>query len=101
MGYLKSPVQLQPAERDYSLPMYIVVAESPPPLKQPPYKLAVRMDKPYHQPHLENFFDAIRGRAKLNCPGQTGYETAVTVLKINEALQAGRRIELKPGDFSV
>jgi predicted dehydrogenase len=102
MGYLKSPAQLRAAERDIAMPMY-VVGESPPPLllKQPPYKLAVQMDKPYHQPHLENFFDAIRGKAKLNCPAEVGYETAVTVLKISEALQAGCRIALKPGDFIV
>jgi len=99
LGYLKAPAQQQPAQRDYSLPMYIVVAESPPPLKQPPYELAMKMDRPWHQPHLENFFDAIRGKAELNCPGQAGYETAVTVLKINEALQAGCKIELKPRDF--
>jgi len=63
--------------------------------------LPVKLDKPIHQPHLENFFDAIRGRAKLNCPAEVGYETAVTVLKINEALQAGCKIKLKPGDFIV
>jgi len=38
------------------------------------------MDRPHHQPHLENFFDAIRGKANLNCPAEIGYETAVTVL---------------------
>ena len=37
----------------------------------------------------------------LNCPGQAGYETAVTVLKINEALHAGCKIKLTPGDFAV
>jgi hypothetical protein len=57
--------------------------------------------KPYHQPHLENFFDAIKGKAKLNCPGEIGYETAVTVLKVNEAIEAGRKLEFKPGDFEV
>ena len=55
--------------------------------------------KPYHQPHLENFFDAIRGKAKLNCPAQIGYETAVMVLKVNEAVAAGRRLEFTPEDF--
>ena len=25
---------------------------------------------PYHQPHLQNFFDAVRGKAKLNCPAE-------------------------------
>ncbi|HUW19671.1 MAG TPA: Gfo/Idh/MocA family oxidoreductase [Sedimentisphaerales bacterium] len=65
------------------------------------YDLPVTMDKPYHQPHLENFFGAIRDRAKLNCPAEVGYETAVTVLKVNEAVEAGRRLEFKPQEFKV
>ena len=59
------------------------------------------MRKPYHQPHLENFFDAVRGRSKLNCPGEIGYETAVTVLKVNEAVEAQKRLEFKPSDFEI
>ncbi|MHC4891425.1 MAG: Gfo/Idh/MocA family protein, partial [Planctomycetota bacterium] len=65
------------------------------------YNLPVRMDKPYHQPHLENFFDAIRGRAKLNCPAEVGYETAATVLKANEAVEAARKLDFKPEEFEV
>jgi hypothetical protein len=49
------------------------------------------MDKPIHQPHLENFFDAIRGKAKLTCPPEIGYEAA----------EAGRRLEFKPEEFVV
>jgi len=67
----------------------------------PAYKLSVKMDKLYHQPHLENFFDAIRGKAKLNCPPEIGYETAVTVLKVNEAVEAVRKLDFKPEDFKV
>ena len=63
------------------------------------YELPVTMDKPFHQPHLENFFDAIRGKTKLNCPAKIGYETAVTVLKVNEAVEAARRLDFKPEEF--
>jgi hypothetical protein len=42
----------------------------------------------YHGPHLKNFFDAVRGKGKLNCSGEIGYETAVQVLKINQLLDA-------------
>jgi hypothetical protein len=59
------------------------------------------MDKPYHQPHIENFFDAIRGKAKLTCPAEIGYETAVTVLRVNEAVEAGRKLSFSPDDFEV
>jgi predicted dehydrogenase len=65
------------------------------------YNIPVTMDKPYHQPHLENFFDAVRGKAKLNCPAEIGYETAATVLKVNEAVQAARKLEFKPEEFKV
>lgn len=67
----------------------------------PAYELPVKMDKLYHQPHLENFFDAIRGKAKLNCPAEVGYETAVTVLRVNDAVEAARRLDFKPEEFKV
>jgi predicted dehydrogenase len=71
-------------------------------LAPPAYEIPVNMEgKLVHQPHLENFFDAVRGKAKLNCPAQVGYETAVMVLKVNEAVEAARRIEFKPDDFKV
>lgn len=55
------------------------------------------------QMHLENFFDAIYGGGKvaLTCPAQTGYETAVAVLKVNEAVEAGRKLEFQPAVFAV
>ncbi len=76
------------------------LGESDPP---PSYLLPAQAlsNKPFHQPHLENFFDAIRRRAKLTCPAEVGYETAVTVLKVNEAAEAGRRLEFKADEFVV
>ena len=43
----------------------------------------------------------MRGKEKLNCPGEVGYETAVMVLKVNEAVEAQRRLEFKPEEFKV
>jgi predicted dehydrogenase len=63
------------------------------------HKVPVVLRDPYHQPHLENFFDAVRGKAQLNCPAEVGYESAVTVLKVNEAIDAGQRLSFKPEDF--
>ena len=74
------------------------VRETAPP---PSYGIPVEMRKKYHQPHLENFFGAVRGKNKLNCPAEIGYETAVTVLKVNEAVEAQKRLEFKPEDFEV
>jgi len=95
MDYLKEPPK-EVEEEKVTTDAVLDVRESPTP---PSYDLPVTMDKPYHQPHLENFFDAIRGKAKLNCPAEIGYETAVTVLKVNEAVEAGRKLEFKPEEF--
>ena len=55
----------------------------------------------YHQPHLQNFFDAVRGKATLNCPAEEAYQTAVAVLKVNEAIEARAPVAFKPEDFKV
>ena len=62
-------------------------------------QIAADLQKPPHQPHLENFFAAVRGEGTLNCPAELGYETAVTVFKAIESARLGRPIELKPADF--
>jgi predicted dehydrogenase len=94
-GYIKQPAGMKQPEK----PAVVGdVRESPTP---PKYDLPITMDAPYHQPHLDNFFDAIRGKAELNCPAEVGYETAVSVLKVNDAIEAGRRLEFKPEEFKV
>ncbi|MBA7640831.1 Inositol 2-dehydrogenase/D-chiro-inositol 3-dehydrogenase [subsurface metagenome] len=99
MGYIKEPPEEEEKEEAPAGEGVLDVRETP---KPPSYDLPVTMDnKLYHQPHLENFFDAVRGKAKLNCPAEIGYETAVTVLKVNEAVAAGRKLEFKPGEFEV
>jgi predicted dehydrogenase len=75
------------------------VTDTPNPVGVPRLELPVKMDRLLHQPPLENFCDAIRGKAKLNCPAEVGYEATVTVLKAAEAAAAGRRLELKPEEF--
>ena len=97
MGYLKAPPEEKKEEEPAATTEGAVdVRQSP---KPPRFDLPVIMVKPYHQPHLENFFDAVRGKAKLNCPAEVGYETAVIVLKVNEAIEAGKKLEFKPEDF--
>jgi len=67
----------------------------------PSYKLLLDVIERVHRPHMANFFEAIRGKAELTCPAEIGYETAVTVLKVNEAVAAGRKLDFKPADFVV
>ena len=104
------------ARRPESFEIIFIVDETPLPIQKndkkeeflpvvrekPSLHLPVTMSgKPYHQPHLENFFDTIRGKAQLNCPAEVGYKTAVTVLKINEAIETGKKLQFKPEDFVV
>ncbi|MFC1782390.1 Gfo/Idh/MocA family oxidoreductase [Planctomycetota bacterium] len=101
--WIKKGYLTEPADKDVEVVVKeegaeLNVAESPP---APKYDFTVVLDKPFHQPHLENFFDAIRGQAQLNCPAEDGYQTAVTVLKVNEAVAAGKTLEFKPEDFKV
>ena len=91
-GLINEPAQEEKPESDAVLDVRETLAP-------PAYELPVEFNDPYHQPHLRNFFDAVRGRAKLNCPAEIGYESAVTVLKVNEAVEAARRLEFEPGEF--
>jgi len=63
------------------------------------YNIPVTFTDPYHMPHLKNFFNSIRGTEKLNCPAEVGFETAVTVLKVNEAVEKATRLDFKPEEF--
>jgi predicted dehydrogenase len=65
------------------------------------HRVPVVLRDPYHQPHLQNFFDSIRGGTPLNCPAEVGYETAVTVLKVNEAIEARQRLSFRPEEFKI
>ena len=96
-GYLIAPVEEEEEEPESEA--FLDVRETVAP---PAYDIPVVMQKKYHQPHLENFFNAIRDRnVKLNCPAEIGYETAVTVLKVNEAIEAAHKIDFKPEEFKV
>jgi predicted dehydrogenase len=84
-----------------------LVPDTPPPAAAGPvdvretasldaYDLPVELNKPVHQPHLENFFAAVRGEEKLNCPGDEAFASEYAIFKTNEAVEAGRRIEIPP-----
>jgi len=65
-----------------------------------PYELPVTLNQPLCQPHLENFFDAIRGRARLACPGDEAFRAHAVALKANEAVEAKRLLTLSRDDFA-
>lgn len=60
------------------------------------YDIPVFFNKPPHQPHLENFFSAIRGTAKLNCPADEAFSSEYVIHKANEAIAAQTKLTITP-----
>jgi len=60
------------------------------------YEIPVSFSKKIHQPHLENFFNAIRGKAKLNCPADEAFPSEYVIHKANEAIAARKTLEITP-----
>ena len=60
------------------------------------YEMTVSFNKAPHQPHLENFFNAIRGNAKLNCPADEAFPSEYVIHKANEAIVAQKTIAITP-----
>jgi len=65
-----------------------------------PYNLPFALDKSPCQPHLENFFDAVRGRGRLTCPADEAFRSEVLIWKICQAIEARKTLELKADDFA-
>ena len=95
-GYVSAPKIQEVKERDEEAVLDVRESVSP-----DEHRVPVVLRDPYHQPHLQNFFDAVRGEAQLNCPAEVGYESAVTVLKVNEAIDAKQRVSFRPEEFKV
>jgi predicted dehydrogenase len=60
------------------------------------FEVPIFFNKFIHQPHLENFFNAIRGTAKLNCPADEAFRSEYVIHKANEAIPAQKRIVITP-----
>jgi predicted dehydrogenase len=56
------------------------------------YEVPVNFNKKIHQPHLENFFNAVRGTVKLNCPADEAFASEYVIHKANEAIAAQKTI---------
>jgi predicted dehydrogenase len=57
--------------------------------------------KPAHQPHLENFFAAVRGQAKLNCDARHAFESEAPIFWVNPSARERRPIDLTSEHLSV
>jgi predicted dehydrogenase len=95
-GYLKKP--RIPIQQGTTRNISIDVRETAPVGTWP---LPIELLKPPHQPHLENFFEAVRTGEPLNCSAEEAYKAAVVAFKVNESVEAGRKLEFQPEDFKV
>lgn len=65
------------------------------------YSLPGELNKPPHQPHLENFFASIRGKETLNCDARHAFESEAPIYWVNPSALDGQPIELKSQHLSV
>jgi predicted dehydrogenase len=56
------------------------------------FELPGDLNEPPHQPHLANFFAAIRGDAKLNCDAREALESEAPIYWVNPAAQRNETI---------
>ncbi|MEM0964860.1 MAG: Gfo/Idh/MocA family oxidoreductase [Verrucomicrobiota bacterium] len=64
--------------------------ESAPPDK---YAMPGGLDKPPHQPHIENFFNAIRGKEELTCDARHALESEAPIYWVNPAAESREIIQ--------
>jgi predicted dehydrogenase len=57
--------------------------------------------KPAHQPHLENFFAAVRGKAKLNCDARHAFESEAPIFWVNPSALSKQPIDFTSEHLSV
>ncbi len=63
------------------------------------YEIPVSFNKKIHQPHLENFFNAIRDKnVKLNCPADEAFRSEYIIHKANEAIAAQKTIAISKAE---
>ncbi len=65
------------------------------------YQITSTLERAIHQPHLENFFNAVRGACTLNCPGEVALASTGTVLAVSKAIEAERKLTLGKSQFEI
>ncbi len=59
------------------------------------YKIPVVLNKAIHQYHLENFFQSILGKAKLNCPADEAFKSEYVIFKAIEAVETRQLVTIQ------
>jgi len=94
-GYLiRKPAPPKPPPSADTVQVY----ESAPPEG---FDLPGAFNKPAHQPHLENFFNAVRGKAKLNCDARHAFESEAPIYWVNPSALSKQPIIFTPEHLSV
>jgi predicted dehydrogenase len=95
-GYLKKVAQAAPASTGGAdaIASYELAAPEA-------YALPGQLNKPPHQPHLENFFAAVRGKEPLNCDARHAFESEAPIYWVNPSALQGMPIELTEKHLNV
>ena len=69
----------------------------------PPIKLrdGTMASKPPHQPHLENFFNSVRGLEKLHCDAREAFLSEAPIYYVNPSALSKQPIQFTPEQLSV
>jgi predicted dehydrogenase len=65
------------------------------------YTLPGTLNKPPHQPHLENFFASVRGDAKLNCDARHAFYSEAPIYWVNPSALSKELITFTPEQLQV
>ena len=65
------------------------------------YGLPGELNKPPHQPHLENFFAAVRGEEQLRCDARHAFESEAPIYWVNPSALSNSPINLTKEHLSV
>lgn len=90
------PCYLQQENKDVE--MGILSHETTPPT---PYELSGRAPRPPLEAHLMNFFDAIHGRAQLNCDARSAFQSEAAIYWLNAAAESGETLRFAPEQIAL
>ena len=95
-GYLKKASAAAPAEGGGADAIASYESAAP-----EAYELPGNLNKPPHQPHLENFFAAVRGEEKLRCDARHAFESEAPIYWVNPSALENKPITLTEEHLSV
>ena len=93
-GFLKRQAAAPKAQSDDAIASYESAAPEA-------YALPGDLSKPPHQPHLENFFEAVRGKAALNCDARHAFESEAPIYWVNPSALSREPINFTAEHLSV